>query len=813
MTQNREPIAIIGIGCRFPQADNPKQFWQLLANGVDAVTKVPASRREIAPLSDSDFPWGGFLTEVDRFDADFFGISPQEAKNIDPQQRLLLEVVWEALEDGGQVREKLVNSATGVFIGIASHDQYGLVVQDVQNLNSYSSLGTSAAIAANRISYFFDWRGVSMAVDTACSSSLVAIHLACQSLWTGESTLAIAGGANLILYPWSTLGLAQGGFMSPDGRCKTFDETANGYVRGEGAGTVLLKPLSQAQADKDPIYAIIRGGAVNQDGRSNGLTAPKPKAQEAVLRQAYRQAGISLDLVQYIEAHGTGTRLGDPMEMRALGNVLKEERSLNNRCAVGSVKTNIGHLEAAAGIAGTIKIALAFKNGKIPASLHFKQPNTHIAFDKLPLKVQQQLEPWSDRQLAIAGVSSFGFGGTNAHLVLSEAPVKRVKIEENQTERRYHVLTLSAKNKTALLDLASKYVQFLIDKLSISLADICHTANTGRSQFNYRLMAISGDRHQLLQQLTAFTNGKEIPGLASSVVTDRKPPKVAFIFPHEINLASSVGRELYHTQPTFKQHLDRCNAIICCYSKQSLLSILRLDRQCDRSYSFSDSLQRQLATFSLQYSLAQLWRSWGVYPTVVMGNGIGEYVAATIAEVFSLENAFRLIFSLNRERIEISPNINELTFSPAKTDIISAFDGELLNSRLTRIQYWQNKLETTEHFTAGIKTITQKGCHICLSMGTELKPEFNYLKAAAKNNLLVLDSLNSNKSDWQQMLDSLQQLYIKGVEIDWQGCDRDYQRQRLLQLPTYPFQRQRYWLKTSDNSLGNNLSVIYSNDD
>ena len=810
MTLNREPIAIIGIGCRFPQANNPAQFWQLLANGVDAVTKVPASRKEIASLSDSNFPWGGFLSEVDRFDGDFFGISPQEAKNIDPQQRLLLEVVWEALEDGGQVRENLANTNTGVFIGIASYDYYGLTAQNLQNLNSYSSLGTSSAIAANRISYFFNWHGASMAVDTACSSSLVAVHLACQSLWTGESNLAIAGGVSLILYPWSTLSLAQAGLMSLDGRCKTFDDTANGYVRGEGAGAVLLKPLSQAQADKDPIYAVIRGSAVNQDGRSNGITAPKPKAQEAVLRQAYRQAGISPSLVQYIEAHGTGTRLGDPMEMRALGNVLAAERSLEDRCAVGSVKTNIGHLEAAAGIAGLIKTSLSLKNRQIPPSLHFNKPNSHIAFDKLPLKVQQQLEPWSDKQLAIAGVSSFGFGGTNAHVVLSEAPITRATIRENKTERPYHILTLSAKNQPALQDLASNYAQYLIDKPDLPLADVCHTANR-RSQFKYRLMAISRDRHQLLQQLNAFTNGKEIQGLISSVLTDGKPPKVAFIFPHEIALASLVGRELYQTQPTFKQHLDRCNAIVCCYLKQSLLSILGFDRDCN--HNFLNDLQRQLATFSLQYSLALTWQSWGVNPTVLMGHSIGECVAATIAEVFCLEDAFRLIFSLNREQIEISPNINELTFSAAKTNIVSAFDGELLNDRLACLQYWQNKIEKTEHFAAGIKAITQKKCQICLSMSTELKPEFNYFKQALQQQLLVLNSLDSQQSDWQQISRILQHLYLNGVAIDWQSYDRGYQRQRLLQLPTYPFQRQSYWLETHDDCDKTTLTKKGTNSD
>lgn len=334
---NREPIAIIGIGCRFPGAKNPQAFWQLLCDGVDAISEIPKDRWDVESFSDAEETsthWGGFVDKVDRFDPEFFGIAPREALSMDPQQRFLLEVTWEALEDAGIVPESLSGSQTGVFVGIGTHD-YSVLTWSQSVNEPYATTGTGNCIAANRISYLFNLHGPSVSIDTACSSSLVAVHLACQSLWNHESQLALAGGVNILLLPTAMAGFAKAGFLSPDGRCKTFDSGANGYVRGEGAGLVVLKPLSQALADGDRIYAVIRGSAVNQDGRSNGLTAPNPQAQEELLRKAYRVAGVSPSEVQYVEAHGTGTKLGDPMEMKALGTVLAKGRDKENYCAVG----------------------------------------------------------------------------------------------------------------------------------------------------------------------------------------------------------------------------------------------------------------------------------------------------------------------------------------------------------------------------------------------------------------------------------------------------------------------------------------------
>ncbi|MFM7425396.1 MAG: type I polyketide synthase, partial [Elainella sp.] len=389
------PIAIVGIGCRFPGGvHSPESFWQLLKSGRDAITEVPSSRWDVEQFYDSDLNqpgkantrWGGFLEEIDQFDPQFFGIAPREAVTMDPQQRLLLEVAWEALEDAGQIPDQLRGSQTGVFIGIGTHD-YSIRLWQHPVSDPYATTGTGNCIAANRISYLFDFKGPSMAIDTACSSSLVAVHLACQSLWSGESSLALAGGVNVLLLPNVTAGFSKGGFMSSSGRCKSFDASADGYVRSEGAGVVVLKPLPAAVAAGDPIYALIRGSAVNQDGSSTGMAAPNPRAQAEVLRLAYRRAGVDPAQVQYVEAHGTGTKLGDPVELEALGEVLGLGRQ--TPCAIGSVKTNIGHTETAAGVAGLIKVALALKQGQIPPSLHLQVPNPRLA--QLPLRVQTEL--------------------------------------------------------------------------------------------------------------------------------------------------------------------------------------------------------------------------------------------------------------------------------------------------------------------------------------------------------------------------------------------------------------------------------------
>ena len=431
----REPIAIIGIGCRFPgDANHPEDFWKLLRDGVDAITEVPADRWLLNTYYHPDpakpgktyVRWGGFIRDIDRFDADFFGVSPREAARMDPQHRLLLEVAYEALEDAGQVPERLAGSNAGVFIGISTCDYGGIQVSasERRSIDAYTNLGLGFCIAANRISYLFDLHGPSIAVDTACSSSLVALHLACQSIWNGECALALTGGVNLIIRPEGTIGFSKASMLAPDGRCKSFDARANGYVRSEGAGVVVLKSLASALADGDPIYAVVRGTAVNEDGRTTGIALPSRLAQESILREVYQRAGLSPTQVQYVEAHGTGTSVGDPIELIALGNVLGSQRPLGNDCVVGSVKSNIGHLEAASGVAGLIKAALCLKHRQIPPNLHFQTPNPDIPFESLRLRVPQALEPLPANGTGkpLVGVNSFGFGGVNAHAILEAAP-------------------------------------------------------------------------------------------------------------------------------------------------------------------------------------------------------------------------------------------------------------------------------------------------------------------------------------------------------------------------------------------------------
>jgi myxalamid-type polyketide synthase MxaB len=649
-----EPIAVIGIGCRFPGAKDPDAFWTLLRDGLDAITEVPRNRWDINALYDSDpatpgkmnTRWGGFLDQVDQFDYSFFGISPREAKGMDPQQRLILEVAWEALEDSGHVPGRLAGAQVGVFVGVMSADYAHLQMSDLDVIDAYMGTGSAMSIVANRLSYFFDFRGPSIAIDTACSSSLVAVHLACQSIWNGESQpIALAGGVNLLLWPAATIFFSKAGVMAPDGRSKTFDARSNGFARSEGAAIIILKPLTRALAEGDSIYAVIRGTAINQDGRSNGLMAPNRWSQEAVLHEAYRQAGVSPGQVQYVEAHGTGTLLGDPIEATALGTVLALGRPSNRPCTIGSVKTNIGHLESAAGIAGLIKAALMLKHRMIPPSLHFREPNPHIAFDKLALRVPQTLEPWpEDARPAVAGVTSLGFGGTNAHVVLEEAPGRAPS--HNQMERSMHVLTLSAHSESALNELARRFRDYLAAHPFELIPDICFTANTGRSHFGYRLAATADSSAQLREQLGVFAAKAKTTGLLSGCPEGRKAPKVAFLFTGQGSQYPGMGQYLYATQPTFRQALDLCQEICQPHLTGHLLRYLYPPNGAPSH--LDETVLTQPALFALEYALAQMWMSWGIQPDVMLGHSVGEYVAACLSGVFSLEDGLKLIAARGR---------------------------------------------------------------------------------------------------------------------------------------------------------------------
>jgi acyl transferase domain-containing protein/acyl carrier protein len=646
-----EPIAIIGIGCRFPGAKDPEAFWQLLRNGVDAITEIPKNRWNLNEYYDpnpeipgkTNSRCGGFLQQVDQFDPHFFGISPREAMSMDPQQRLLLEVAWEALEDAGQVREQLSGSRTGVFVGISTND-YSLIQGEgySQQIQGYDLTGNVLSLAAGRLSYVFNFRGPSMAIDTACSSSLVAVHLACQSLWNKEASMALAGGVNIIVSPTGHIGLTNLKALSPDGRCKTFDAEANGYVRSEGSGFIVLKPLSQALADNDQIYALIRGSAINHDGRSKGLTVPFGPAQEALIRQALDNAGVAPAEISYVELHGTGTPLGDPIEAIALGTVLDTDRPPGNYCAVGSVKSNIGHLEAASGIAGLIKVALSLKHQQIPPNLHFHQPNPYIPFDTLPIRVQQSLTPWPQGSSpAKACISSFGFSGTNAHIVLEQRPQSADISQQQQS----YLLPLSAQSQEGVKSLAQAYQNFLETQEpdAVSLADICYTASVRRTHYEHRLALLADSPTQLQEKLQDFLQSK----LETNQPSNRKHrrPKLVFVFSGQGPQWWAMGRELLEQEPVFRTTIEECDDLIKSHTNWSLFAELTADAAESR---LQETEIAQPAIFALQVALARLWRAWGIEPKAVVGHSLGEVAAAHIAGVLSLADAVQLICDRGR---------------------------------------------------------------------------------------------------------------------------------------------------------------------
>jgi len=466
-----EPIAVVGMGCRFPGANNPEEFWQLLQSGKDAVSDVSNGRGDMK---------GGYVPHLKEFDPSFFRIAPREAASIDPQQRLLLEVSWEALENAAIPAESVRGTPTGVFVGIAAVDYWHhLLSRNETEIDAYLTTGNTHSLASGRISHFFNFTGSSISLDTACSSSLVAVHLAIKSLRDRECNMALAGGVNRLISSKVSLNFTRAKMLSADGRCKTFDESANGFVRSEGCGIVVLKRLSDAIADKDRIRAVLLGSATNQDGRTSSITTPSSLSQQAVIEQALANSRIEADRVSYIETHGTGTSLGDAIELEALSQVFKNNREL----VLGAVKTNIGHLESASGIASLIKTVLVLENQLIPRNLHLQQPNQQVDWDSLPFKLPQQVIPWKSEQRT-AGVSSFGFSGTNAHLIVREAEAKEKEVEKTKD---LYLFTLSARSNKALKQIADKYVSYLNSHSNLSIADVCLTVNLGRSHFNYRL--------------------------------------------------------------------------------------------------------------------------------------------------------------------------------------------------------------------------------------------------------------------------------------------------------------------------------------
>ncbi|WP_437786888.1 type I polyketide synthase [Sorangium sp. So ce1097] len=651
-----EPLAVIGIGCRFPGgASEPEAYWRLLRDGVDAIREVPPDRWDVDAYYHPDprapgkmnTRWGGFLERVDGFDPYFFGISPRECVAMDPQQRLFLEVAWEALEDAGQAVDRLRGSQTGVYVGVFGSDYATLLQADPERIDVYGSSGAGCAIPG-RLSFLLDLRGPCVAVDTACSSSLTAIHLACQSLRSGESDLAVVGGINLILSPVSTIALTKIQALAPDGRCKTFDARADGMARSEGCGVVVLKRLSRALADGDPIRALIRGSAVNQDGASTSFSSPNVLAQQAVIQKALESAGVDPVDVDFVEAHGTGTALGDPIEIEALKATYGRPRPEGRPCVIGAVKTNMGHLEGASGIAGFIKVVCSLEREAIPANLHFTKLNPHISLGGTPFLLPTALRSWPrGERRRFGAVSAFGLNGANAHVVLEEAPEaaaagERAPRAAHVEGERAYLLPLSAKSPEALRAFAQAYSQRLarLDaEPTVSLHDLCYTASVRRAHHDQRLSVLGSTPAALRDRLDAFLRGERAQGVTSGAAATEKRRGLVFVFSPHGSQWLGMGRKLFEEEPVVRETIERCDALMRQHTGWSLIE--RLCRDDDAGWLEQiDVLQPCL--FALQVALAALLRSAGVEPSAVVGHSMGEVAAAHVAGALSLEDAVRI---------------------------------------------------------------------------------------------------------------------------------------------------------------------------
>jgi len=877
----REPIAIVGMACRLPGGvDSLDAFWELLKQGRDAISDVPVERWSNARWYDPDpeAPGkmyqrkGGFLAAVDRFDAAFFGITPREADRIDPQQRMLLELTWEALEHAAIPPSGLSGQVAGVFVGMSGGDYLQLQLQQgaAADIDAYLASGGSPAVAAGRIAYTLGLEGPAITIDTACSSSLSAVHLACQSLRDGECTLALAGGVSLMLMPELSVNFAKARMMAPDGRCKTFDAAADGYVRSEGCGVVVLKRLSDAQAAGDRILAVVRGSAINQDGRSSGLTVPNGPAQEAVMRAALERANLKPADVDYVEAHGTGTALGDPIELRALGAVFAE-RSHASPLVVASVKTNLGHLEAAAGITGLIKVVLAMVHGEIPAHLHVQQLTPHVPWSSLPLLVPTSPQAWPAREgRRVAGVSSFGFSGTNAHVIVASAPEPGVRAPAEPSQS---LLCLSAKSPEALRAVAARTVAFFDAQPSVNLAAVCDTAGRGRAHFGHRLALIAESRDQARVGLSAWL-GEHPSQVKIGASLSATAPEVVFLFTGQGSQYVGMGRSLYEQAPVFRAALDRCAELLLGHLPAPLLDVM-FGRN-DLGHLLDRTEFTQPALFALEYALSELWRSCGVWPSIVLGHSLGEYVAACVAGMISLEDALRLVAERGRLMQALPPGgamlavfasearlsgwleqpagtlavaalngpehvvvsgpraaidqlgamleregiqtralaashafhcssmepmleayeaaLGQVTFREPELTLISNLTGRAATAESRQAQYWSRHAREPVRFLQSIQAAWALGARIFVELG----PSPVLLGMAARcvtGESAWLPSLRREREDSSELLDSLAELYTHGVRLDFSGVSglTGGRARRIVDLPSYPFQRERYW--------------------
>lgn len=771
-----EPIAIVGMACRFPGgASDPASFWRLICDGVDAIGEIPPDRWDVDGFYDPDptapgkmcTRWGGFLDQIDLFDNHFFGISDREAARIDPQQRMLLELAWEALEDAGLPPSRLRGTKTGTFIGI-SISEYGIMLStDLAQTDAHAAAGTSLCLAANRLSFTFGIQGPSVAMDTACSSSIVALHLACQSIRNGECEAALVGGVNLLLSPIGTVNLTKSGLCATDGRIRAFDADASGYVRSEGAGVVVIKPLDAAIKNNDPIYAVIRGSAVNQNISSNGLTAPSRPSQEQVLREAYARAGVSPGQVKFVETQGTGTKLGDAMEATALGNVLREGRSNGDRCSIGTVKTNIGHMETASGMASLMKVAMALKYRQLPPNLHFHTPNPDIPFATLPIQVQSKLEPWPDADHPRFGaVSAFGFGGSNSHVVLQEAPA----VEPLQAaEKRPRLLPLSARTEAALADLVGQYVDFL-GKNPPSWADVCHTAGARRDHHDCRVVVLADSPEAAIALLKTSNTA------SANVFSGRKPfgrdLRIAFLYDDQPSVWQNCCKSLLANTPNFAAATAEIDATLQSVAGWTFAAM------CDDPSRWNDPSFARTSLVALQLALTAWWRRIGLTPTVVLGRGAGEFAAACTAGILTPEEALRLAIG--------GGQLPGVQARPAALPLVSSVDGKAHNGSDLDASHWARCLGSGSFATA-LDALKDRSIDIGLEMG----PKF----VGQSGSVGVVLPTMVEQDNVVDVLHAIATLYAAGADIAWQHLATG--DARCVRVPTYPWQRQRLWAPTS----------------
>ncbi|MGA5168826.1 MULTISPECIES: type I polyketide synthase [Streptomyces] len=855
-----EPIAVIGLSCRLPGASDPDGFWRLLRDGTSAVSEAPDGRWDVETLYDPDpsapgrmsTRWGGFIDGVGHFDPEFFGISPKEAAAMDPQQRLLLELGWEALENAGIVPDTLRATATGVFVGAINGDYELLLHRSGREaIGRHSLTGTQRGMLANRLSYAFGLRGPSLTVDSGQSSSLVGVHLACESLRRGESTMALAGGVNLNLAPEGTIGTSKFGAMSPDGRCYTFDERANGYVRGEGGGLVVLKPLSAALADGDTVLAVIRGSAVNNSGDAKTLTTPDRTAQEAVMAAACRRAGIDPADVGYVELHGTGTKLGDPIEAAALGAVYGRGRPADRPLRVGSAKTNVGHLEGAAGIVGLLKAVLSLRHRQLPPSLNFERPNPRIPLDDLRLRMQQDLERWDDERL-LAGVSSWGMGGTNAHVIVEEAPVE-APVAGARTGGVVPWL-VSARSAEALAAQAERLAGFV--ECGVDVRDVAFSLAMSRAALEYRAVAVGSDREALVAGLRSGRSCRAVGGRSALLFTGQGSQRLG------------MGRELYGAFPVFAEAFDAVLA--------ELAPGLREVMWGDDVEALNRTAVTQPVLFAVEVALFRLWESWGVRPDVVAGHSIGEIAAAHVAGVLSLADAAKLVsargrlmqdlpaggamVALQATEEEVLPHLTDtvgiaavngprsvvisgaendvravqarfeaqgrkttrlkvshafhsplmepmlaefaevvsgLSFSAPRIPFVSTLTGSTVSGELTDPGYWVRHVREAVRFADAVRVLESEG----VSRFVELGPDA-VLTAMAQGVLNgsgaeTIASLRRLRGEEETVVTALAHFHAAGGGVDW-GRFFDGTGARTVPLPTYAFQRSYYWHDSTD---------------